>query len=541
MQLSLPSYSASVATLPAAEKLLKQAQETKRALREHITFLADDALKGRNTASEEYEIAGRYVADQFKQIGLKPGGENHTWVQSVPFAQSLIEQHSMQLQISGAAQPLQLIPQEDYFLFPGALSSHDEITAPLVFVGYGISSPKLQYDDYQGIDVKGKIAVFLSGRPRSMPSEEGAHVGDIREKIRQAAEHGAAGVIGIDTSKEGRSYLNLRSKASMPLLKWKTKEGKIFDEYPTLKGVAYVRYDAGEKIFLAAHKNLKEIRLALEKDKPLVKFAMGIHGSLKRTSHHKTVFSSNIIGILEGSDPELRHEYLVYTAHLDHLGKNTHNGDRKTDLINNGALDNASGVAVMLETARLLSQGERPKRSILFLAVTAEEQGLLGSEYFAHNPTVPASSIVANVNLDLVLMLYPFADIIAFGAEHSTLGAKVKSAAAKNRIQLSPDPIPEKAIFVRSDHYSFVKQGIPSVYLMVGFTSNDPQINGPEAYGRFYGEHYHQPSDDASLAINYDAGVVFTKISRDVAKEIANSEVRPSWHKNDFFGDTFSK
>ncbi|MCW9017210.1 MAG: M20/M25/M40 family metallo-hydrolase, partial [Kangiellaceae bacterium] len=249
---------------------------------------------------------------------------------------------------------------------------------------------------------------------------------------------------------------------------------------------------------------------------------------------------SNVIGVLEGSDPELKNEYVVLTSHLDHLGSRKDRNQQRKFEINNGAIDNASGIAVMLEIARRLSSGERPKRSILFLAVTAEEQGLLGSNYFVHNPPVPLSTIIANVNLDMVAMLYPFADVIAFGAEHSTLSAAIKTAAIQNKTALSPDPMPEQAIFVRSDHYSFVKKGIPSIYLMIGLGSKDPEINGAKVFMDFYRNHYHQPTDNTSLPINYDAGADFTKISLDALKTIGNDAAAPSWNEGSFFGKAFN-
>jgi len=524
------------------EQTIKEKEHIKSNLKEHIEFLADDSLKGRKTGTPEYELSAQYVARHFNQYGLKPGAEDGTWFQSVPLIESTLDNGSAQMILHSKSNQQILKYYEEFFTFPSAISLQDSISAPLIFVGYGISSKELNHDDYENIDVKGKIIVFINGRPNKFPSEEGAHVSDIREKIKHAAEHGAVGVIAINSPKS-QAYYNLREKSVLPFLKWQNKDESVFDEFPSLKTVSMITEQAGEKLFLAANKKLSDVYSLIAKQQIPKAFDLTIEATLKRKSSQKRIFSSNIVGVLEGSDPKLKDEYLVISAHLDHIGaEGFKEGTRQEkDYINNGALDNASGIAVMLETARRLSEGERPRRSILFVALTAEEYGLLGSNYFAHNSPVPISSIVANVNLDMVAMLYPFADVIAFGAEHSTLKEAINFAAIKNEVVLTPDPMPEQAIFVRSDHYSFVKKGIPSIYLMVGLNSKNPKINGAQTFMNFYGKHYHQPTDDVSLQIDYDAGTVFTNIIIDTAKSIANTPLAPSWHKNSFFGREFKQ
>jgi len=239
----------------------------------------------------------------------------------------------------------------------------------------------------------------------------------------------------------------------------------------------------------------------------------------------------------------MTNEYVLYIAHLDHIGElHSGSGDgQNKDMINNGALDNASGVSVMLETARLFAQGQTTRRSILFVAVTAEEKGLVGSEYFAMNPTVPVDSIVAVINLDMPLLLYDFDDVIAFGAEHSSLGDSVREAAQSYSTELSPDPFPEQNIFIRSDHYRFVQQGIPSVFLVTGMKSRDGSVNTQPIYEGFLQQHYHKPSDDLNLPINYTAAARFTEINTKIGELLANDPDRPSWHEGDFFGRTYAK
>ncbi len=264
---------------------------------------------------------------------------------------------------------------------------------------------------------------------------------------------------------------------------------------------------------------------------------------MSQRSAHQDIYSPNVVGVLRGSDPLLADEYVVYTAHLDHIGElhaeNPANGN--DDRINNGALDNASGISVMLETARLFAHGEAPRRSIMFIAVTAEEKGLVGSEYFAMNPTVPIKSIVSEVNLDMPLLLYDFGDVIAFGAEHSSLGETVREAAGSFGTELTPDPFPEQNIFVRSDHYRFVQQGVPSVFLVTGEKSLDESIETQPIFEEFLQQHYHKPSDDLNLPIHYGAAARFTRINAKIGEIIANESARPRWHEGDFFGRTYAK
>ena len=513
----------------------------KEALQAHIEFLADDRLKGRNTGSDEYEIAARYVASHFKQFGLKSAGENDSWFQSVPFTKSTPDSSAAEMILHTKDIDRAFSFPEQFLSGASAISEADVVTGKVVFVGYGIVSKELKHDDYSGLDVKGKIVAYLAGKPASFPSEQGAHLSSGSEKKRHAAERGAIAIITMHTPLRDkvRTYEKTITYAGLPSLNWQLKEGGVFGNYPGIRGSAYIPVETGKAMFSAAGYDLDKVFKEIEADNIPLGFEMDINVTLKRKSSHQNIASSNVVGILEGSDPALKNEYLVYSAHLDHIGDESHTeGD---DHINNGALDNASGIAIMLETARRFSQGERPKRSILFIAVTGEEKGLLGSNFFAHYPTVPVESIIANINLDMPLILYPFADVIAFGAQHSTMAGFVERAAALENLKLSPDPMPEQAIFVRSDHYSFVKQGIPSIFLVPGFTSKDPEIDGAKVFGEFFAKHYHQPSDDTTLPINYDAGATFTIVNFNIGAEIANSKTRPHWNEGDYFGDIFKQ
>jgi len=248
--------------------------------------------------------------------------------------------------------------------------------------------------------------------------------------------------------------------------------------------------------------------------------------------------SANVVARLEGSDPKLRAEHVVIMGHLDHEGIGP---VVKGDRIYNGALDNAAGIAGLLEAARALASAPTaPRRSILFLAVTAEEKGLLGSEYFALNPTVPRGSIVAAVNLDMPVLLYDFTDVIAFGAEHSSLKGITESALRETGLTLTPDPMPEQAIFTRSDHYRFVEQGVPSIFLTTGWDSTQGKGEGGKLFQGFLATDYHRPSDDLNQSIDFEAGAKFAHVNYLILKAIADADARPTWNEGDFFGTLFA-
>jgi Zn-dependent M28 family amino/carboxypeptidase len=256
-------------------------------------------------------------------------------------------------------------------------------------------------------------------------------------------------------------------------------------------------------------------------------------------SEHEDIVAPNVVAVVEGSDPSLKDEYVIYSAHYDHLGIGK---SVKKDKINNGAMDNAIGTAVLLETARQFAQlPVKPKRSIIFIAVTAEEKGLLGSDYFAQNPTVPLSSLVGNVNLDMPLITYNFADVIAFGAAHSSMGELAKTATQQANIALTPDPWPELNLFTRSDHYSFVKQGIPAIFLISGITSFDEDDDAPNALMNFLKTNYHTPQDDMNQSFKWEAADNFTRVNFNIGMAVANQAERPKWYAESFFGQTFGK
>ena len=520
-------------------------QQLQDRLRAHIEFLADDLLRGRQPGSQGYNIAARYVASQFLQMGLLPAGSNGGYFQQIPLRQAMLQPGSAEMVFVAGGETHSFVFVQQFFMRPSLGRTSSELNAGMVFAGYGIDAPELDYSDYANIDVEGKVVVTLAGQPHDFPSEEGAHFGSGKEKTRAAVRHGAVGMVTIHTPRAAQRFQweRVNSLVGMPSMGWINDEGEAHGVYEQIQARVMLRHTAAEILFKNAPLDLSALIEKDENAEALPAFALLGKVSLRQRSTHQTIYSPNVIAVLPGSDPLLAQEYVVYTAHLDHIGElHVDKGEEEpVDRINNGALDNASGISVMLETARLFLQGGAPRRSILFVATTAEEKGLVGAEYFAMNPTVPPGSMVSEVNLDMPLLLYDFADVIAFGAEHSSLGDTVRVAAQEFDVDLTPDPFPEQNIFIRSDHYRFVQQGIPSVFLVTGVKSVDESVDTRPIFEGFLRQHYHKPSDDLSLPIHYGAAAKFTRINAKIGELIANEPTRPGWHEGDFFGRTYSK
>jgi Zn-dependent M28 family amino/carboxypeptidase len=372
-----------------------------------------------------------------------------------------------------------------------------------------------------------------------MHSEAAAHHGSTSQRRKVASDHGAIGVLFLYTEPMEKQFAfqRLRQIVNAVDVAWIAPDGTVNVPAPGIRASVLVHLDAAKYLFEGAPKTLqgvlKEARRASPKGFPLPATF-----SLSRKSQHAIVSSPNVAAILPGSDPTLAHEIVLLTGHLDHVGVNPGlDGDK----IHNGALDNSIGISMMLEVARALASApSKPRRSVMFLAVTAEEKGLIGSDYFAHFPTVPLSRIIANVNLDGALPFYDFTDVIAFGAEHSTLGEIVAEAVAATGLKQSPDPFPEEGFFVRSDHYSFVKQGVPAMMLFMGMGKGTEGKSGEEVWHWFKREHLHRPSDDLNLPINYDVAAKFARVYQLITQRVADSPEAPRWYAGDDFGERFA-
>jgi len=508
------------------------------AIRADMRFLSDDALEGRGTGSRGYEIAAKYMASQFESLGLQPAGENGSYFQSVPLRSAKPDEVKTTLVLTRSGKDETLTFRKDYISRGDFVRPDSSVEAPVVFVGDGVTAPDQNYDDYQGIDARGKIVAFVFEAP-NFESSLKAHYSSGEVKLRNAVAHGAVGVIVLDDPVLERLY-SFKEEVrdlSFPELRWLDKQQRPNDYFPELKGNAFLSLEATKKFFEGSPHSAEEVFATMKAGKPL-SFVMPITAKIHNVTGLKDVASRNVVAKLEGSDPTLKNECVVYSAHLDHLGI----GEAvKGDSIYNGALDNASGSAILVEVARAFSgMKTRPQRSIVFLSVTGEEAGLLGSDYFAHYPTVGKSSVVANINLDEDLMLWPLRDIVAFGAEHSSLDAAVRKAAARLQLSESPDPMPEEVVFIRSDQYSFVKQGVPAIFPVPGFKSDDPKIKPEEIFKSWEQTRYHQPQDDMDQpGLDFDAAAKYARFVFLCGWLITEDSQRPTWNKGDFFGEHY--
>jgi Zn-dependent M28 family amino/carboxypeptidase len=532
--LNLQGLSAQRATVPAPES--PEVSATR--IRADIEFLADDLLEGREAATRGYDLAARYVAAALKAAGYAPGADDGTYLQQVPFIESTPTATSMRVTINGTTTA---VPLPDEGIVGGSASRPAaEVTAPVVFAGFGVTAPEFGHDDYAGLDVTGKIVALLSNAPSRLPSEQRAYYSSTDHKLKNAADHGAVAlvtVLGPDDVKRF-PWEQVKAVFGRPTLTWANPDGTPGPTEKRLKAVAYLSPQGSARLFEGSRLTFEQAVEAGRKGVP-GGTALAATVTLTSATSHKRVSSPNVVGVLKGSDPTLSATSVVLTAHLDHTGvRPSGDGDR----VNNGAYDNATGSAIVLEVARALAgQPVKPKRSVVVLLVTAEEKGLLGSDYFAHHPAKAAGRIIANVNLDMPVFMAASSDIVAFGSENSTLDAVVRKAVAELGYTLSPDPMPEQNIFVRSDQYSLVKQGIPAVYLMPGFTAKDPAVNGQQVFGGFLASHYHKPTDDLSLPMDLPAVERFTRANLAVARAIADDPVDPTWKPGNFFGKMFGR
>lgn len=507
------------------------------AMKAHVMFLAADEMRGREASSPEFGIAAQYVAAQFYAAGLRPAGDDGGYLQRVPLVAYKAADQGNFAFTNAAGSTATLMFGVDYLPSPNPAAKETALAAPVVFVGQGIVAPEIGRDDYAGVDVKGKIVAVFGGAPKALNSEVRAHYSGIGAKAAVAAAHGAIGVIQLESAaKPGRgvpSFAAAKAGWDRPRTTWGKPDGTGAAPLDAVPVLGTISQAGAAKLFAGAAIPWTAVAKLSATEDPRFKAEM-LRVSLSATT--RTAFestpSSNIVGIIPGADPVLGKQVVVLSAHLDHIGVSK---GKTGDQINNGAEDNAVGIASLIEEAkRFAASGTRPKRTVMFLAVTAEEKGLVGSDYYARNPTVPKEDIVANVDLDMPILTYKFEDVIAFGADRSTLGPIVRDAVKGMGLVISPDPIPEEAIFVRSDHYRFVQQGVPAVFLWPG--QKGP---GKAATSDFLAKHYHRPSDEISLPLDWSQGVRFVDANYRISRAIADAPERPRWNKGDFFGTLY--
>lgn len=510
-----------------------------QAIRAHMTFLADDLLEGRDTATRGYDLAARYVETAFESYGLQPGGTGGAYLQPVPMLRIRVVESESSMSLTRNGRKIRFRYGKD-FISDYVADEDSSVTAPVVFAGHSITAPELNHDDYAGIDARGKIVAFLTGGPKDFPEPQKSWYRSRRTQIQTAIDHGAVGVL-IVPSPELQKFLSMERLLRLtrePALVWADETGRPGARQPALRAAALVNGRGLKQLFAGAPRSLEEIYKTAAEGKPQG-FDLPIQASLRSVSRRERTGSPNVAAVLRGSDPKLRDEYVVVTAHLDHVGVDK---SAKGDAIHNGAYDNAAGVASVLEMARAFSRlPTPPRRSVLFLALAAEEKGLIGSDYFVRYPSVPFESIVANVNLDMYLMLFPSKDVVAFGSEHSSIGRLVEKATRQLGIALTPDPLPEENVFMRSDQFSFVQKGIPAVSLMTGIESSDPSIKGLDVMKRWLEEIYHQPNDDMKQKMDFETGARFTRLNFLLAWMLAQEDEAPSWSPGNFFADKFGR
>jgi hypothetical protein len=492
----------------------------------HILFLADDNLEGRNTGSEGYRKAAVYVAGEYERAGLNPAGTSG-YFQPVKFqSREIVEEHSSAaLEREGKAEPLTL--GEDVAISM-RVDPAERVEAPLVFVGYGLTAPEMDYDDLAGLDLRGKIAVYVSGGPSSIPGPLSSHYQSAGERgkfLERAGIVGTCTIVNPNAMDVPWSRMALaRFQPAMSL------------DYPDLsegfgQKLSVVINPAHLDKWLAGSGHSAEELLALAKDrKPLPKFDLTAKLVATVAARRSEVESPNVVAVLPGSDPQLKDEYVVLSAHLDHLGVGRPiNGDS----IYNGAMDDASGVATLLDIAeRLHDSKAKLRRSLLFVTVAGEEKGLLGSKYFATHPTVKREQMVADLNFDMFLPLYPLRILTVYGLEESDLAKQVRKVAGLMGVQIQADQEPQRNIFIRSDQYNFIRQGVPSVMFKVGYEKGTPE----EATGKqWLKERYHAPSDDIHQPVDLKCAADFDKLMLSLAEEVANQMGRPRWNADSFF------
>ena len=512
------------------------------AIEAHMRYLADDKLEGRKPGTRGYELAAQYVEKQFKTLGFKPGVVTSagaaTYRQAVPLRRAQVREEASSLAFIRNGQDQPLTYGKSFILSPNFGEAVSDVSAPIVFVGFGVSAPELGYDDYANIDVKGKIVACFNGAPATFPSNQRAYTGSAKQEV--AAAHGAVGLITFSLPTDVRARIESNAPRNrQPTYRWTNQKGQAQRTFPQLKVIASLGDSTARTLFDGAANSFDDARKAANQSQPQA-FPLTVSArGHTQTDLNDGLVGENLVGILPGSDPKLKDEYVVYVSHLDHLGIGRPSKNAPTDSIYNGAHDNASGVSINLETARLFaSLPKAPRRSILFVAVTGEEMGLLGSDYFASNPTVPKEKIVANLCLDMPFFFHPLLDIVPYGSEHSSMKGAVEAAAQFVGVQIAKDPIPEQAVFMRSDHFSFVRQGIPAIYIKSGSTTGDAR-DGTKLNLDWRATVYHSPQDDMNQPFDWNSAGRHVQLQFLIGYLTAQANDRPVWNTNDFFGTKF--
>jgi hypothetical protein len=504
------------------------------ALSAHVRFLSSDLLEGRATGSAGHAVAELYVSAQMQAAGLRPAGDGGGWLQAVPLRAWRADPGSARLAVHGPERRLEaLVRDVDFVLQPDGAHGEVEVDGPLVFAGYAISAPEYGYDDLRGVELRGKVAVVLHGaplsdRPNFFPPTAHALHADRRGKLRRLAARGAVGALFVHTPEwaEQLPWDDLVRASRLEGMGW-LEGGRLGSGVEGVPARGVLSAAGFEKVLAAAGVpgGMRAVVDRADANR-LAPQEWRLRARIALRADLRDLGAANVAGLLPGSDPARADEVVVLLAHLDALGIGE---PVDGDAIHNGAMDNASGVAILLEVARALAAlPVAPPRSVLFLAVTGEEKGLLGSEWFTAHPTLPLERIVAALNVDGAPGPFPFEDVVARGAEHSSLGRAAALAAEASGVAVSPDSMPRANAFIRSDQYSFVRVGIPALYVSPGRLGGDPEVRR-----RWWRERYHSPSDEWDPAWDWEAAARFARLQFLLALEVARTPERPRWNPGD--------
>ena len=515
----------------AAEPSAGEAQKSADNIKAHVTFLADDLLEGREAGSRGYDIAEAYAASQMAQLGLQPGGDKGTYFQHVPLVAFQAADQGTFVLRDQAGKSVPLVFGEDYLVGRNPVAAATKVSAPMVVVGFGVVAPEHKRNDYAGLDVKGKIVVAISGAPSAHQTEERAYYSSGRTKRALAQARGAVGFIQVNTPGDEKLYPFANSARQWKTwgMSWRTPEGGAFAVAPSVPSLASISVKGAEKLFAGAPADLARItEMAGQGAGSAALCSAPDPGGQLRHQHQA------------GGEPERRGPDRGRRSGAEGPGGGAQRpprssrdhragewrrhqqrrpGQRGGQRHDPGGGAHVHGLGPEAQAHHPLPAGYR------------RGEGLVGAEYFARNPTVPLASIVADVDLDMPILTYDFTDVIAFGAERSSIGPVVRRAAGAMNLKLTPDPMPEEGLFTRSDHYRFVEVGVPAVFFMTGFANG-----GEKEFRTFLAERYHKPNDDLAQPINWLAGARFARLNYEVTRELTDMAERPAWNKGDFFG-----
>ena len=520
-------------TIPAAAKKIADSFSTDR-MRTDLNFLASDLLEGRGTGQRGGDVAAAYIAAQFQIAGLKPAGENGTYMQMVPL-NGVTAQPESTLKISGPnGEPIQLKYLDDFVANPYSQRTEEPINGPLVFVGYGVNAPEFGWNDYAGLDAKGKVVLALvndppSQDPKFFGGKAMTYYGRWTYKYEEAARQGAAGILLIHNTDMASYGWNVVRNS------WSGEQAFLANppgQY-ALPMAGWITEDVGKKIATAAGTDLNALfdKAKTKGFKPM-ELPLKIEGKI--IAKTRPLHAQNVIGVLEGSDPKLKDEAIVYSAHYDHLGVGVPvDGDN----IYNGALDNASGTALLIELARVFAESPvKTPRSIIFLSVTAEERGLKGSEYYGLHPSIPAKQTMINLNYDGVSMLGEATDVVMTGADRTSIFPMVQEVTKAMKVSIVPEEHPEAGYYYRSDHFSMARVGVPAFSLDLGNSIvGKPADYGEKAYKEYNEKHYHQPSDEVDPKWDYSGAKELARLGVYVGWKVAEMQGATGWRPGDEF------